>query len=92
MTYNIRLDRGGHDQAIEDDFPSLTYWDAAKDDVASAVMSAEHLLGTPDFDRTRRWLDGADRGQAVIKLADLILTQRRFYIEGASQSLVEEMI
>jgi hypothetical protein len=91
MKHNMRLSHGGHEQANEDDFPSLDYWDAAKDDVGCAIRSAENMLDTVDFKKIRQFMSGPERSQSIIKLAEMILAQRRFYIEGASQSIVEEM-
>lgn len=92
MKHNMRLSHGGHEQANEDDFPSLDYWDAAKDDVGCAIRSAENMLASADCNGVTRWTDGNKKNQAVIKLAEMILSQRRFYIEGAIQSIGEEMI
>ena len=92
MKHNMRLSQGGHEQIGADDNPSLNYWTAAEEDVTLALGIAVELLASADCNGVTRWMDGNKKGQAAIDVAGLILAQRRFYIEGASKSLIEEMI
>jgi hypothetical protein len=82
MKQNIRLEHGGHEQAHKDDMPSMDFWTAAEEDISCAVMASATMLGTSDFDKVRQFTNGADRSKMIIKLAELILEQRRFYIAG----------
>ena len=92
MKHNMRLTHGGHEQPNQDDCPSLDYWDTARDDIGCAIRAAENMLNGEDFKNIKQYMSGVERAQTVINIAEMILAQRRFYIEGASQSIGEEMI
>ena len=92
MKHNMRLTHGGHQQDTADNKNGLVYWSAAEEDVQTAILAAGEIFADHDCLDIRRYMDGAEKGQAIIGIAGLILQQRRFYIEGGTKSIIEEMI
>jgi hypothetical protein len=83
MKQNEFLLHGGFEATLTGEKVSnLPYWDAAEQDVKCAIFVAAEILGDNDCIDIRKYMDGAEKGQAVISIANLILAQQRFYISG----------
>lgn len=84
MKTNDFLTHGGHNvNMVSDDTDGIIYWDTAEEDVKTAILSAAEILADNDCIDIKRYMNGAEKGQALISIAGLILEQRRFYISGA---------
>lgn len=83
MKQNEFLLHGGFETTLSGERVSnLPYWDAAQEDVKCALLCATEILADNDCIDIRRYMNGAEKGQALIAVANLLLNQQRFYISG----------